>query len=64
MPLLESENKEELNNAVRSLSVIEDYTLAFLDRYLKQGKSELLNVATVRPTGVVLERFGPTAKSF
>ncbi|MFZ0538882.1 MAG: hypothetical protein WAM47_18600, partial [Candidatus Sulfotelmatobacter sp.] len=64
VPLLESENKEEVNNAVRSLGVIEDYTLAFLDRYLKQGKSELLDVTTGRPTGIVLERFESRANSF
>ena len=42
----------------------EDYTLAFLDRYLKQRKSELLDVTTKRPAGVVLERFGSRANSF
>jgi hypothetical protein len=59
MPLIESEKKEEVDNAVRSLDVIEDYTLAFFGRYLKQGKSELLDEKTVRPVGVVLETFAP-----
>ncbi len=57
-PLIESETKEEVGNAVRSLSVIEDYTIAFLDQYLKRGRSELLDGTTVRPAGVVLETFG------
>ncbi|MGA8503408.1 MAG: hypothetical protein WB683_17785, partial [Candidatus Sulfotelmatobacter sp.] len=46
VPLIESENKEDADNAVRSLGVIEDYTIAFFDRYLKQGKSELLDGTT------------------
>ena len=56
--LIESEKKEDTDNAARSLHVIEEYTIAFLDRYLKHGKSELLDGTTVRPTGIVLERFG------
>jgi len=59
VPLIEAEKKEEVDNAVRSLGVIEDYTIAFLDRYLKQGKGELLDGKTVRPAGVVLETFAP-----
>jgi hypothetical protein len=62
LPLIEAEKKEDIDNAVRSLGVIEDYTIAFLDRYLKQGKGELLDGATVRPAGVVLERFAPTSQ--
>jgi hypothetical protein len=62
MPLIESENKQEVDNAVRSLGVIEDYTIAFLDRYLRQGKSELLDAATARPAGVVLETFSATGQ--
>ncbi|MFZ0275447.1 MAG: hypothetical protein WA899_17370 [Candidatus Sulfotelmatobacter sp.] len=62
VPLIESEKKEDIDNAVRSLSVIEDYTIAFLDRYLKQGKSELLDATTVRPAGVVLETFPSTPR--
>jgi hypothetical protein len=62
MPLIESTTKEEVDNAVRSLGVIEDYTIAFLDRYLKQGKSELLDATTVRPAGVMLEIFAPTRR--
>ena len=61
-PLIESTTKEEVDNAVRSLGVIEDYTIAFLDQYLKQGKSELLDATTVRPAGVMLERFAPTPR--
>jgi hypothetical protein len=58
-PLIEAEKKEEVDNTVRSLGVIEDYTIAFLDRYLKQGNSGLLDQTTVRPAGVVLETFAP-----
>ena len=56
-PLIESAKKEDMDNAARSLGAIEDYTIAFLDRYLKQGKSELLDGATVRPPGIALETF-------
>ena len=62
VPLIESEKKEDIDNAVRSLDVIENYTIAFLDRYLKQRKSELLDAGTVRPAGVVLETFPPTPR--
>ncbi|MFZ0297911.1 MAG: hypothetical protein WAM13_06125 [Candidatus Sulfotelmatobacter sp.] len=62
VPLIESEKKEDIGNAVRSLGVIEDYTIAFFDRYLKQGKSELLDATTVRPAGVVLETTPPTPR--
>jgi pimeloyl-ACP methyl ester carboxylesterase len=58
-PLIQSEEKEDTKNAARSLAVIEEYTIAFFDRYLKQRKSELLDGTTRRPAGSMLEQFGP-----
>lgn len=64
LPLIESEKKEDIDNAVRSLGVTEDYTIAFFDQYLKQGNSKLLDETTVRPKGIMLERLGPPANGF
>jgi len=59
-PLIESEKKEDTDNAVRALGAIEGYTVAFFDQYLKQKNSQLLDEAAVRPVAIVLEKFGPT----
>jgi len=59
-PLIESEKKEDTDNAVRALGAIEGYTAAFFDQYLKQKNSQLLDEAAVRPVAIVLEKFGPT----
>jgi hypothetical protein len=59
---IESEKKEDLDNAARSLQVIEDYTVAFFDRYLKQSKGALLEVTTERPASITLEKFGPSGQ--
>jgi hypothetical protein len=58
-PLIESDKKEDIDNAVRALEAIEEYTIAFFDRYLKQKNSQLLDEAVVRPAGIVLEKFAP-----
>jgi pimeloyl-ACP methyl ester carboxylesterase len=60
--LIESEKKEDLDKAAGSLEVVEDYTIAFFDRYLKQLKGVLLEVTTARPASITLEKFGPSGQ--
>lgn len=58
-PLIQAEKKEDIDNAAHSLDVIEDYTIAFFDRYLKQGKNGLLDTKAERPVGITIETFSP-----
>jgi hypothetical protein len=57
-PFIDSDKKEDVDDAVRALRAIEAYTIAFFDRYLKQEDQKLLNPSVARPNGISLEKFG------
>jgi len=61
-PLIDSDKKEDTDDAVHALGAIESYSLAFFDRYLRHNDNHLLDEAAARPQGVALERLGPTGK--
>lgn len=58
-PLIESEAKEDTERAIRALTAIETYTVAFFDRYLEQKNNSLLDESDKKTTGIVVERFVP-----
>lgn len=61
-PLIDSDKKEDTDDAVHALGAIESYTLAFFDRYLRHNDNHLLDDGAARSTGVALERLGPTGQ--
>ena len=56
-PVLDAENKEDLDRAVRSLQLIEAYTVAFFDKQLKHRAAPLLDQPT-SSAGITLEKYG------
>lgn len=59
-PLLEAgaaQSSTDLANATNALTLIDSYTQAFFDKYLKASKSTLLDVSARVPRTVVIERY-------
>ena len=56
-PVLDAESKEDLDKAVRSLQLIEGYTVAFFDKHLKHQATPLLDQPTTS-AGITLEKYG------
>jgi dienelactone hydrolase len=56
-PVLDAESKEDLDKAVRSLQLIEVYSVAFFDKHLKHQATPLLDQPTTS-AGITLEKYG------
>ena len=61
-PLIEAKNQEDTDTAIHALEAIEQYTIAFFDRYLKQQNNGLLEPAATPSTSVSLEQFKTATK--
>jgi hypothetical protein len=57
-PFIDSDKKEDVDDAVRALRAIEAYTIAFFDRYLKQEDQKLLNPSVAALTASRLRSSG------
>ena len=58
-PLIRSDTKENTDQALGALAVIEKYTVAFFDRYLREEKDHSLDAPPKDQTGIVIEKFEP-----
>jgi predicted dienelactone hydrolase len=58
-PLITAKDSEETDKAAHALEAIEQYSLAFFDRYLKQQNGGVLDSGT---TGVAVQTFPATAR--
>lgn len=61
-PLIEAKSQEDTDKTTHALEAIEQYTLAFFDRYLKQQNNGLLDSTATLPVGITLEQYGTGAK--
>ncbi|HEX4489544.1 MAG TPA: hypothetical protein VH088_24940 [Terriglobales bacterium] len=61
-PLIAAKNSEDADKATRALAAIEQYTLAFFDRYLKQQNGGVLDSGAAPAPGVTVETFTADAK--
>ena len=61
-PLIEAKSQEETDQATHAMEVIEQYSIAFFDRFLKKQEGGLLEKTAKPPDGVTLEQFGGATK--
>jgi pimeloyl-ACP methyl ester carboxylesterase len=56
-PLIQAKTSRDADQATHALEAIEQYTLAFFDRYLKQQSNGMLDQAATPTAGVTVESF-------
>jgi hypothetical protein len=61
-PLIQAKSREDIDQARHALEAIEQHTIAFFDRYLKQQNSGLPDSAATLPAGITVEQFGTAPK--
>jgi hypothetical protein len=57
-PLLDAKNKKDTDTALRVRQLIQAYTIAFFDAYLKHQSETLLEGSRPPPHGITLEEDG------
>jgi hypothetical protein len=55
--LLEAASEAQFRQAAQNLSMIEDYTLAFFDKYLKRRSGTILDSIQKTPAGVEMKKY-------
>jgi pimeloyl-ACP methyl ester carboxylesterase len=56
--MVEAQNREEFDKGLKALAPLEEYVIAFFDKYLKAAKNTILDKQSPASAGVSLKKYG------